>query len=126
MSTALLAAALLSCTAIDGDTLRCAPPGQGQKHERVRLIAIDAPELPGHCRLGRACAPGNPFASKAALQHLVAGKLVRIERWKPDRWGRTLAMGTVGTTNLSCAQIRTGRAIYRQEWDWAGRVKACR
>ena len=39
----LLAATLLSCVAIDSDTLRC-----GQ--ERVRLIGIDASELAGHCR----------------------------------------------------------------------------
>lgn len=119
MPTALLAAALLSCTAIDGDTLRCGA-------ESVRLIAIDAPELPGHCRRGRDCAPGDPFASKAALQRLVAGRLVRIDRWKLDRYGRTLAIATVAGANLSCAQIKAGRAIYRREWDWAGRVRACR
>ena len=31
------------CTVVDGDPLRCGS-------ERVRLLGIDAPELPGHCR----------------------------------------------------------------------------
>lgn len=33
---------IYGCRAVDGDTLRC-----GQ--ERVRLLGIDAPEMPGHC-----------------------------------------------------------------------------
>src|ERR1700712_1173347 len=49
------------CRVVDGDTLRCG-------NERVRLLGIDAPELPGHCRIGRACAPGDPYASTASLQ----------------------------------------------------------
>ncbi len=43
--------------AIDGDTLRCAAG------PRVRLAGIDAPEIPGHCRRGRKCTPGDPAAS---------------------------------------------------------------
>lgn len=46
------------CTVTDGDTIRCGA-------ERIRLLGIDAPELPGHCRSGRACAPGDPYGSIA-------------------------------------------------------------
>lgn len=43
----------VSPTVVDGDTLRCGST-------RIRLSSIDAPELPGHCRPGRECTPGDP------------------------------------------------------------------
>ncbi len=89
---AVLAACALSV--IDGDTVRCGPRHGG---EVVRLLGIDAPEMPGHCRRGRACAPGDPFASKASLQAAVRLRgRVTIERHGRDRYGRTLAFVRVG------------------------------
>jgi endonuclease YncB( thermonuclease family) len=41
------------CTVTDGDTIRC-------NGERIRLLGIDTPELPGHCRKGRDCVSGDP------------------------------------------------------------------
>lgn len=108
MITAIILAA--SCTAIDGDTLRCGA-------ERYRLLGIDAPELPGHCRIGRDCAPGDPVASKAALASLVDGKQVRLEVVGKDRYGRGLALASVGGVDLSCAQVKAGRAVYVAKWD---------
>ena len=125
MSLALIAAAALTCTVIDGDTLRCPPPEQGQQPERVRLLGIDAPELPGHCRQGRHCAPGNGQASKASLERLVRGRAIRIQRFGQDRYGRTLALAWAGPHNLACAQLAGGQAIYRADWDVAGRVRRC-
>lgn len=90
----------------DGDTIRCGS-------ERVRLIGIDAPEMAGHCRIGRTCAPGDPFESKAALDTLTAGKNVTCERSGIDRYGRTLASCSNGTVNLSCALVARGAAIVR-------------
>ena len=57
----------------DGDTFRCS------NGTRVRLSSIDTPELPGSCRPGRICAPGNPYAAKAALQRLIGGRTVQCE-----------------------------------------------
>ena len=111
-----IAAVILSCQAIDGDTLRCGD-------ERYRLLGIDAPELPGHCRNGRACAPGNPLASRTALAALVAEKLVRIEVIGRDRYGRFLAIASVGERNLSCAQIESGNATYIAKWDNGSRIR---
>jgi endonuclease YncB( thermonuclease family) len=51
---------LYGCSVTDGDTIRCGD-------ERIRLLGIDAPELPGHCRSGRNCAPGDPYASTSSL-----------------------------------------------------------
>lgn len=114
----ILAAAALSCIAVDGDTLRC-------EGERVRLIGIDAPEMNGHCRPGRRCAPGDPIASKEALRRAVTGKPVVLERFGRDRYGRTLAIARVHRVNLACAQLRARHAIYRADWDVGGRIRRC-
>src|SRR4051812_28506572 len=97
----------LACTlmAVDGDTLRC-----GQ--ELIRLIGIDAPELPGHCREGRHCAPGDPLESKRSLEVLTRGTAV-ISREGRDQYDRTLARVRVDGVDLSCAQLAAGHAIYR-------------
>jgi endonuclease YncB( thermonuclease family) len=115
----ILAAAALTCIVVDGDTLRC----QG---ERVRLLGIDAPELPGHCRRGRHCAPGDAQVSKRHLRDLVDGRPVRLERVGVDHYGRTLAVARAGGINLSCAQLAAGRAIYVAKWDNGSRIaEAC-
>ncbi len=57
------------CTATDGDTIRCG-------NERIRLLGIDAPELPGHCREGRRCAPGDPYAATTSLRKAIAGSVL--------------------------------------------------
>ena len=57
----------------DGDTFRCTDG------TRVRLSAIDTPEMPGSCRPGRTCAPGNPYAARAELVRLAGGRTVRCE-----------------------------------------------
>ena len=100
-----------SCTATDGDTIRCGD-------ERIRLLGIDAPEMPGHCRRSRICAPGDPLASRRSLAAAMR-PMMPIERLARDRYGRTIA--TVG--GLSCHQLRTGQAIYRPAWDNGGRVR---
>jgi endonuclease YncB( thermonuclease family) len=106
----------LACTlmAVDGDTLRC-----GQ--ELIRLIGIDAPELPGHCQEGRDCAPGDPLESKRALEALSRGTPL-IDRQGRDRYDRTLARVRVDGVDLSCAQLASGHAIYRADWDQFGLV----
>ncbi|MBP6031025.1 MAG: thermonuclease family protein [Sphingobium sp.] len=98
-----------SCHAIDGDTLRCG-------EERIRLVGIDAPELPGHCRPGRMCAPGDPYAATSGLSDMVRSTMP-IQRYGVDKYGRTIAAleGTQG--DLSCAQLRDGNAIYKPQWD---------
>ncbi|WP_374551957.1 thermonuclease family protein [Sphingobium yanoikuyae] len=108
------------CTPIDGDTLRCSEIG------RVRLLGIDAPEMPGHCRKGRTCAPGDPVASKKALEKLVA-RGVTISPVTRDRYGRTVAQVYAGDKNLACEQLRAGRAVYVEKWDNGQRLaKECR
>lgn len=111
MSFVALACVLI---ATDGDTLRCS-------EERIRLVGINAPEMPGHCREGRDCAPGDPLASRASLATL-ARAAAEIERDGQDRYGRTLARLRVNETELACAQLKGGHAICRRDWDQLGSV----
>jgi endonuclease YncB( thermonuclease family) len=90
----------------DGDTFRCT------SGVRVRLSSIDAPELPGHCRAGRYCVPGDPFAARAALSTLISGRTVTCEP-VGTTYGRIAAWCSVGGGDLSCAMVQTGHAIPR-------------
>ncbi len=115
-----LTSSALSCTVTDGDTLRCGA-------ERVRLTGIDAPEVVGHCRKGRQCAPGDGIASKASLIRIIGGRPVTLSRLGRDRYGRTLAVAYVGGQNIACAQLAAGQAVYKPSWDDRGIVmRECR
>lgn len=107
---------ITGCKVTDGDTIRCGS-------ERIRLLGIDAPELPGHCREGRTCAPGNPLASTESLRVALTGNLT-IKRISTDRYGRTIALVSGSMGDLSCWQLRRGQAIYRGDWDNGAKVKS--
>lgn len=102
------------CRVTDGDTIRCGD-------ERIRLLAIDAPEMPGHCRRGRICAPGDPYASTESLRSALTGDLT-IDRVGEDHYGRTLARVAGDKGDLSCWQLERGHAIYKADWDNGLRV----
>lgn len=110
----LLAFASSLCLAIDGDTLVCRV---GLERVHLRLNGIDAPELPGHCHGNRHCAPGDPFASKANLASLVAGKRIHWADLGRDHYGRTIAEVKAGRIDVQCAQLNGGFAIYKPRWD---------
>lgn len=90
----------------DGDTLRCGST-------RIRLAAIDAPELPGHCRKGRECTPGDPYASTENLRRLINGGPVQCRQVDTDHYGRAVAMCSAKGQDLSCAQYKGGYAVQR-------------
>jgi len=94
---------------IDGDTLDCS----GQ---RVRLKGIDAPEMPGHCRRGRVCTPGDPVASADHLRSLTRFASLQCRKYDTDVYGRTVARCSAGKTDLSCEQIESGNAVRRYGW----------
>jgi endonuclease YncB( thermonuclease family) len=99
-----------ACTAPyihDGDNIRCQETGRG------RLYGIDAPEMPGACRPGRRCTPGDPFASRDHLRRLAASGEVRCRKIETDHYGRAILQCWVGQTNLSCAQVEAGQAVKR-------------
>jgi endonuclease YncB( thermonuclease family) len=91
---------------IDGDTFSCS-------RTRIRLYGIDAPEMPGHCRKGRRCTPGNPFTSKDTLKSLTRDAVVTCTAITIDSYGRTVARCTSGGKDLSCEMVKTGQAVKR-------------
>jgi len=103
------------CAVTDGDTIRCGD-------ERIRLLAIDAPEMPGHCAKGRKCVEGDPYEAKGSLQDALAGRLLSIRRMGQDRHGRTLAVIYADGQNTSCYQLAAGHAVYAERWDTNGIV----
>lgn len=95
-------------SAIDGDTIGCA-----NSPVRIRLLGIDAPELPGHCHKPRVCTPGDGEASTRALAQLLAGGVVWVRPEAFDRFGRILARADAGKIDLSCAMIDAHAAVPR-------------
>ena len=102
------------CRITDGDMIRCGS-------ERIRLLGIDAAEMPGHCREGRICVDGDPYASAASLGEAMTGEL-RIGRVGTDRYGRTLAIVSGAHGDLSCWQLAHKQAEYVARWDNGLRV----
>jgi endonuclease YncB( thermonuclease family) len=104
---------------VDGDTIRCGS-------ERVRLLGIDAPELPGHCARYRRCVAGNPYRSTDSLRQAVRSGPVRYRTIKRDRYGRAVADVHAGNVDLSCWQLQQGAAEYISKWDNGGIIaRAC-
>ncbi|MBA4766080.1 MAG: thermonuclease family protein [Porphyrobacter sp.] len=106
---AAAAALFLTCTVVDGDTIRC-------DGERVRLSGIDAPETSA-CRKGRKCVRGDGQAATRALASIIAGKRVTVIRLGRDRYGRTIAAVYVDKRNVACELLARGHAVYRADWD---------
>lgn len=97
----------------DGDTWTC---DDGQV---VRAARIDAPELPGHCRAGRHCAPGDPFEARQALVDLVDGQNIDCTPVSAsprggsayDRYGRIVATCSVNGTDIGEFMLAGGLAV---------------
>ncbi|MCP5399158.1 MAG: thermonuclease family protein [Sphingomonas sp.] len=102
------------CSVTDGDTVRCG-------NERIRLVGIDSPELPGHCRKGRICVSGDPYAATSSLKSALSFSM-SIERLGKDHYGRTIAAMVGEKGDLSCHQLQTGHAIYKPAWDNGKRI----
>lgn len=113
-TTAQYGALISGCTVTDGDTIRCGD-------ERIRLLGIDAPELPGHCRPGRDCVEGDPYASTSSLAAAMTGQL-SIDRVGEDHYGRTLALVAGSQGDLSCWQLKHKQVVYKPKWDDGFRV----
>ena len=79
----------------------------------MRLYGIDAPEMPGACRPGRWCVPGDPYASRDHLASLTAGKSVSYRVLSMDRYGRAIVQVFADGRDVSCQMVRDSYAIER-------------
>ncbi|WP_205599512.1 thermonuclease family protein [Sandarakinorhabdus rubra] len=92
----------------DGDNVRCS-----NMDRPIRLQGIDAPEMPGACRPGRECTPGDPFAARDELRSLTRNRDVRCSPEDTDDYGRIIARCSADGVDLSCAMIASGHAVPR-------------
>jgi len=100
-----------SPTVLDGDTIRCGG-------DRIRLAGIDSPELPGHCRPGRDCTPGDPYAATDNLKRIIGSSKLTCKQSDIDHYGRIVASCKAGEIDLSCQQLKDGQAVRRYGWIW--------
>ena len=109
---ALASVVIASC--YDGDTCTTTTG------ERVRLACIDTPEL-----LGKGAESVPARAARDYLRELVVGKEVSIRRITEDRYGRTVAELSLGTTNVQQEMVATGHAQifwrYAHQCPWTKR-----
>lgn len=94
--------------AIDGDTLDFGGM-------RVRLFGIDAPEIGQACeRDGVSWACGSE--ARELLESLVAGEQVECSPRSHDRYGRAVAVCSIGRQDLAETLARTGLAIALEQF----------
>ncbi len=92
----------------DGDTVT-ATTSEGTKL-RIRLLGIDAPEIP-HGKYA-----GQPYGEEARdyLDHLIGGKTIRVDAYGPDRYKRILAVVWDEQINVNLLMVAMGYAeVYR-------------
>lgn len=91
----------------DGDSLTLAT----QRGDlRIRLYAIDAPELDQICLDARGRAYECGVAARRRLADLAEGRRVACEERDRDRYGRIVAICRVGETDLNAVLVREGHA----------------
>ncbi|MFA7429892.1 MAG: thermonuclease family protein [Rhodospirillaceae bacterium] len=89
---------------IDGDTLAI----QGV---RVRLWAVDAPEIDQTCRSAAGLTWPCGLAAAEVLKERLRGQFVTCWRRDTDRYGRMVATCTVGTTDVGAWLLINGWAV---------------
>jgi endonuclease YncB( thermonuclease family) len=88
---------------IDGDSIRVAGV-------EIRLYGIDAPEFRQLCmRAGHPWRCGR--AATRVLESLIAGHELRCRSREQDRYGRTVAVCSLGDINIGAAMVRAGHAV---------------
>jgi micrococcal nuclease len=92
----------------DGDTIT-ALTSEGTKL-RLRLIGIDAPEIPHGKK------PGQPYGKEAHdyLARLIGGRTIQVQTYGPDKYKRILAIAFLGAVNVNVEMVEQGLVeVYR-------------
>ena len=84
-------------TVMDGDTVFVK---SGPFKAKIRLVNIDAPEKDQS--FGK--------QSQESLQSLIGGKVIQVESKAVDKFGRTIALVSIGDINVNEEQVRRGMA----------------
>ena len=88
----------------DGDTVTAISSNQIKL--RIRLLGIDAPEVPHGPK------PGQPYGEDARdyLDHLIGGKTVRVDAYGPDKYKRVVAVVWDEQINVNLLMVAMGYA----------------
>ena len=93
-------ALLATLAAVDPEIAELIAAEERRQRDKIRLAGIDAPE--------KKQAFGN--VSRLSLEQLVAGKAVRVETDKTDRYGRAVGVVSIAGVDVSQVQIERGMA----------------
>ena len=106
--------------AVDGDTLDI-------RGTRVRLFGIDAPEHDQTCRRAGKVYPCGQEAVMA-LRGLLGRQSVSCQKRDTDRYGRTVAVCRVGSTDVNGWMVGQGHALAYREYgtDYVAQENAAR
>lgn len=91
-----------------GDTITAVTSNQTKL--RIRILGIDAPEIPHGKK------PGRPFGEDARdyLTRLIGCRTIRVETYGPDRYKRILAVVFLAPTSVNVEMVELGLAeLYR-------------
>jgi endonuclease YncB( thermonuclease family) len=94
----------IAISILDGDTIRV--ESSDRVVYQVRLAGIDAPEK------------GQPFGedSRRNLSRILLGKLVVVQSYKTDRYGRLVGKVFLDGSDISLMQIRAGLAWHYKQY----------
>lgn len=109
----------------DGDgPIYCAERDRGGRKIKIRLSGLAAREIDGSCRPNQPCPDASGQEAKAELQRLSSNRILRCHR-EGMSYARTVATCSNGDVDLSCAMIRSGKALRWDRYDPLGRLKVC-
>jgi len=95
----------------DGDTLRCTGD------IRVRLAAIDAPDVPRTCRRNRSCGAAASVRARERLRLMTNAQVLRCDEEAHTGNRVTAWCWRSDGIQLNCAMARSGLAVFAARYD---------
>jgi endonuclease YncB( thermonuclease family) len=93
----------------DGDSLEFG-------NDRIRLLGIDAPELYQTCKSKNGFSYDCGKDAKHALQRIIGSNDIECKKSRTDKYGRKLALCSMGTLDINAEMVRQGWAVAYDEF----------
>lgn len=109
----------------DGDgPVYCSERDTEGRKIKIRLSGLAAREIDESCNANQPCPDASGEDAKAELQRLAQGRVLQCRR-EGKSYERTVASCSNGDDDLSCAMIRSGKALRWPQYDPDGRLLGC-
>lgn len=109
----------------DGDgPIYCGERDEDGRKIKIRLGGIAARELDESCRANQPCPVASGLEAKTELLRLATGHVLQCLRIGRS-YARTVAYCSNGVVDLSCAMIRSGKALRWEKYDLERRLVGC-